>query len=63
MDSKSMLTYGAEVLAIAVVLYLFASPGGYLKTIVVGGSYSEYLQPLLLAVLAVLVCWSFGKMM
>ena len=63
MDSKSWLVYGGEVLAIAVVLYLFAAPGGYLKDAVVGGKYAVYLQPLLLAVLAVLICWGFGKMM
>lgn len=63
MDSKSWLMYSAEVVVIAAVLYLFAKPGGYLKDAVVGGKYADYIQPLLLAILAVLIMWGFGKFM
>ncbi len=60
MDSNKMISYGVEILVIAVLAYLFLGPPpGAVKGFVLGDmKYAKYLQPLLVGLLAVLVLWA-----
>jgi hypothetical protein len=59
--TKSLLIALAEVLIVAAAAYALAAPPGAAGW-TVGGSYAKYVTPLLIGLLAALLCWGLGKL-
>jgi hypothetical protein len=58
-----LLSALVQVLVVAGAAYSIASPGGAFVTSTTFGQYGKYIVPLILGLLAALLCWGSAKMM
>jgi hypothetical protein len=61
--NKMLLAALIQVVVVAAAAYAIASPGGAFVTSTTFGQYGKYIVPLLLGLLAALLCWGVSKMM
>lgn len=53
-----MMVYGLEAVLAAALMYAFlGKPPGAVSQVVLGGAYSQYVQPLLVALLVILMVY------